>query len=905
MTSPAEALRSLGQTLGQILLLALLLAPGLAKGQQPAVVAERNLVKEILLDHRGQQAASDELVKAHIRLKPGEPFDPTVTDNDIKSLMGTHFFRSVDITEENTSEGVIVRYILKGLPTVTEIRFAGNSGRKFRHSKLMRKIRSRTGDTFNGMRLASDKQEIIKEYRKAGYHQATVERTDEIDDDLGQVAVTFNITPGQRVKIDDIVFEHIRADQGDELFATQRQLRKVLKTRRHWWMSWLTGSGKFEEEQWEADMDELKKYFHSHGYIDFNIEEEIEEEIKEGRIVLRLIIDQGYPYHVGNVIFEGNSDDIYSDRELMDGAFTFEHHVRPYLMEGAVFTPEGFEADVRAIRDLYEIKGYLDADIRGTYTPNTDTGQIDLHYNIVENEMVKVEKIEIRGNTTTKDKVIRRELTIHPGETFDMVSVKMSKRRLEGTGLFERVETEVEPIEDLPASRNLVIGVTEGRTANLMMGFGYGSIMSLYGQVGFTQGNFDLFNPPYFTGGGQKFRLQITAGSRHEDYMMTFEEPFLFDRKLRLSLDLYHRDNRFLSQYFNQKRTGARVGLSRTLFNDYTYGGINYTIERVGIHDRSYYTYMLQEHDILEAGLISPPLTGDPFKWEFDQARRDEGEYAELNHDRMVSKFGTFLTYSTLNHALLPSRGQRTQLTAEIAGGPFGGETEMYRLELESAYYFPGLFPGHVLEVVGRAGVVDNFGSSSRVPYFDRFFLGGTHTMRGYDYRDIGPRLKKWKVSKGMHEGSQHYGYHVDVVQDGQVVEKDKFIPVYHNPSDFPFNGHQSAVYHPAEGTSWNPVVIDGSEPLGGSSYWFGSMEYTIPIIDNLRFALFYDIGMSYLDPYEFDLGEYADNWGVGLRLIVPMLGPLRLDYGFPLSHPDYADGGGQFHFGVGYNRSF
>ena len=82
-------------------------------------------------------------------------------------------------------------------------------------------------------------------------------------------------------------------------------------------------------------------------------------------------------------------------------------------------------------------------------------------------------------------------------------------------------------------------------------------------------------------------------------------------------------------------------------------------------------------------------------------------------------------------------------------------------------------------------------------------------------------------------------------------------------------------------------------------------MEYTIPIIDNLRFALFYDIGMSYLDPYEFDLGEYADNWGVGLRLIVPMLGPLRLDYGFPLSHPDYADGGGQFHFGVGYNRSF
>ena len=137
------------------------------------------------------------------------------------------------------------------------------------------------------------------------------------------------------------------------------------------------------------------------------------------------------------------------------------------------------------------------------------------------------------------------------------------------------------------------------------------------------------------------------------------------------------------------------------------------------------------------------------------------------------------------------------------------------------------------------------------------------------------------------------------------MVEANKFIPVNHSPSEFTINGNQSAIYHPGDGTKWIPVVMDGSEPLGGSSYWYGSLEYTIPIIQQLRFAVFYDIGMSYLDPYEFDLGEYADNWGVGLRLQVPMLGPLRLDYGFPLSHPDYAEGSGQFHFGVGHNRSF
>ena len=911
MTSPAGRLRSLGQALGQVFLLALLLFPALASGQQPAVVADRDLVKKITIQHIGPPAASNEYILAHIRLREGEPFRQSVINDDIESLMGTNFFLSVDVVyeEDRGLGGQVVRYLLRGQPTVTEIRFDGNSGRKFRRSKLMRKMRSRVGDIFNGMALASDRRVIEKEYNKAGYHQAVVEMLPEHDTEQGQVVVTYRIEPGQRVKIDDIIFEKVTVGDYKELAFTQRQLRKVLKTRRHWWMSWLTGSGKLEEDQWDTDMEELKKFYQSHGYIDFRLVDKIETLNEKGnRMVIRLNIFEGHQYRVGNVTFEGNT--VYTDAQILEGKRTFEYYVGPRLWPGEVFTPEDRQEDARAIKELYEMKGYLDADIRSEVTPNTGTGEIDIHYRITENESVNVEQIKIRGNTTTKDKVIRRELNIYPGETFNMVSVNLSKRRLEGTGLFEKVETEDEQIEELPSKRNLVIGVTEGRTGNIMMGFGYGSIMSLYAQIGYTQGNFDLFNPPFFTGGGQKFRLQVTAGRRHEDYMVTFEEPFLFDKKLRLAVDLYHRDNRFLSNYFTQKRTGARVGLSKTLWNDYTYGGVNYTIERVGIHDRSYYTWMLQEHDIIDGRLISPDsYLNNPFNWEYDRSRRDEGEYAELNHDRMVSKLGTFVAYSTLNHALMPNRGQHTQFTAEVAGGPFGGETEMYKLELESSYYFPGLMQGHVLELVGRVGVVDSFGGSRRVPYFDRFFLGGNRTMRGYDHRDIGPRLKKWKLSKGMHEGAQHYGYHVDVMKDGKVVEKDKFIPVQHTPSDYPFADYQGPHQLPLlpleDGTSWNPVMVDGSEPLGGSSYWFGSAEYTIPIIERLRFALFYDIGMSYLDPYEFEFGDYADNWGVGLRLTVPMLGPLRLDYGFPISHPDYVDGGGEFHFGVGYNRAF
>ncbi|MDP6207258.1 MAG: BamA/TamA family outer membrane protein, partial [Roseibacillus sp.] len=342
-------------------------------------------------------------------------------------------------------------------------------------------------------------------------------------------------------------------------------------------------------------------------------------------------------------------------------------------------------------------------------------------YRIREGELSYVEKVEIRGNTRTRDKVIRRELAIYPGEEFDMVSVELSKRRLEGTGLFESVDTQVEKIPELPNRRNLIIGVEEGRTGHLIMGFGYSSFESIFAQVGYVQGNFDLFNPPYFTGGGQKFRLQVTAGARRQDYQVTFEEPYFLDRKLRLSVDLYHREIRYFSNYYDQHQTGMKLGLSRTLWNDFTYGGVDFTFESVGIFDSSSYSEMLKEHDMVTNNdlamgydLAHPGILPDnPFDWTYNEPQgKMDGEWGELNNDRLVSKLGLFFAHDTRNHGLMPSSGQRTRVNADIAGGPFGGDTEMYRLEIETAHYYPGFAEGHVWEVVGKLGVVDTFGDS-------------------------------------------------------------------------------------------------------------------------------------------------------------------------------------------------
>ena len=672
-------------------------------------------------------------------------------------------------------------------------------------------------------------------------------------------------------------------------------------------MSWLTSSGKFETDQWDEDIEKLVQFYQDEGYIDFKIREKKFEYPKDNRMMIRLDLYEGYRYQIGNVTFEGNS--IFTEDLIRRGVPVLERVVAPVMLEGTIFTPAGLSKDQDAVRDYYEAHGYLDTRVIVTKVPNTDQGTMDLVYRIREGELSYVEKVEIRGNARTRDKVIRRELAIYPGEEFDMVSVELSKRRLEGTGLFESVDTQVEKIPELPNRRNLIVGVEEGRTGHLIMGFGYSSIESIFAQAGFVQGNFDLFNPPYFTGGGQKFRLQITAGTRRQDYQVTFEEPYFLDRKQRLSVDLYHREIQYFSRYYEQHQTGIKLGFARKLWDDFTSGGVNLTFESVGIFDRSSYSDMLKEHDMLTNGLAKgydlprehpDSLSANPFDWTYDMDRLHQGELGELNNDRLVSKLGLFFAYDTLNHGLMPSRGQFTRINADIAGGPLGGDTEMYSLELETAYFYPGFVPGHVWEVVGKLGVVDTFGDSGRVPYFDRFFLGGGYTMRGYDYRDIGPQMQRWK--NGVEDGK--LGYYVNVEgADGKSKGVD-FVPVNSKVPYYPFS--QSPEKQPAPGDKWTPVIEDSTEiPLGGSSYWFGSVEYSIPIIDKLRFAMFYDIGMVYADPYDFDFSSYADNWGIGLRLFVPLLGPLRLDYGIPLNSPDYAEGGGQFHFGVGYSRSF
>lgn len=757
-------------------------------------------IKKIEIRHVGPPAASDELIKANIRVKVGDTYTRFSVDDDVRNLYSTGYFYNIRVAAEPTEGGVSLIYAIQGKPVLSEIKLEGN--KKYSKRKLMKKVTSKVGEPLDERKLFLDAQEMQKMYQKAGYQRTTVRYLPPvIEASAGRGTVTFEIVEAPKVKIKDVEFVNAQA-------FPQKKLRKQVKTRRHWMFSWLTGSGVLKDEELDEDKEKIADFYREAGYVDFELKEVQTDQVTPKKMVVRFVVDEGQRYKVGSVQITGNTN--FTTDQILKGVSYQGKTIKPKMTEGQIFTPKGLVDDMEAIRDFYGSKGYVDTFVRPIKNPNTEKGTMDLEYKIMDEAAGKsyVEKIDIKGNTKTKDKVLRRELAVHPGETFDMVRVKVSKARLEGMGYFDKVEYETQET-DVPNRKNLVIDVEEGTTGHVELGAGFSSIESLFGFVGYREGNFDLFHPPYFRGGGQKLRVGVTIGLQKKDFTISFAEPWFFGIPLEFSTDLYYSDLQYLSSLYDITQIGGRLGLTKQLPYNFR-AGVSYTLEDIRLHN---------------IATNAPQLILNEPK------------------DQLISKVGTTIAFDTRNHPLQPTRGQKTELITEVAGGPLGADADFYKWELHSFWYFPGFAEGHLIELVGKLGVVEAYDNSAKrpipnVPLFDRYFLGGVTSLRGYRYRQVGPK------------------------------------------------------------------IVGTDEPEGGDTFFFGSVEYSVPIIERLRFAAFYDIGNVYRDAYDFNFKDYLDNWGIGLRLNIPKLGPLRLDYGIPITHTG-ASGSGKFQFSVGFTRDY
>ena len=752
---------------------------------------------KVTIRHVGPPAVSDSLILANVRIEAGSKYNRNAIDDDVRNLYATGYFYAIQILEEyDVDKGYHLIYLVQGNPTLTDIRFEGNT--KYKDSKLLKTIESKIGRPLNDRRLFEDAQAIKKLYQKAGYPATKVDYVRSIDEQAGRATATFKVEEAPKIRIEDVIFEGATAFK-------QSKLRKAIKTRRWWMFSWLTGSGSYKEDQFEEDRDKLADFYRNEGYLDFELKDVKFDYPEPNRMVMRLQVFEGRQYRVGSVGFSGVT--LIDTNAITRGL---------KMPTGKVFTPSGLYDDMEIVEDAYGIIGHIDARVRPQKNANVETGNMDLVYDITEGERVFIERIEIRGNTKTKDRVIRRELLVNPGEPFNKVLVKYSTNRVGLLNYFEKVGWTDENT-DVPNRRDLLINVDEKSTGNVQVGAGLSTVDSLVGFAEISQSNFDLFNPPYFTGGGQKAIIRMQLGTERQDYTLTFQEPWMFGRKLIFNQDLYHREASYQSTLYNEKRTGTSTAFTRPLGSERLRGTLSYTLENVGILD------------------VSPAAS--------PAIKDEEGE-------TLISEVGLRFDYDQRGGGFMPNRGYRTILDFGVAGGPLGGETDFYRVELRHAHYFPGFGEGHIIEVLARAGVIDNYGRSDDVPLFNRWFLGGAFNMRGFDYRDVGP----------------------------------------------------------------NDIT---GEPLGGETYWFSSFEYSIPIIDRVRLAAFYDIGMVYQNAYSFDskvydsngnltidTGKFNDNFGLGIRLNLP-IGPLVFDYGIPINSDSRNESSGKFQFRAGYQRDF
>jgi outer membrane protein insertion porin family len=819
-------MRSLLRLCGFLLLLGWLPA-GWAQPAPPKI-------SRINIKHIGPAAASDELIRSNLRVKVGDVYLRAAVDDDVRNLYATGFLYNIQVDAEETTPGeVVITYKVQGKPRLTGLTFQGNT--KFKDAKLLKKLSSKVGEPLDERKLFTDAQEIEKLYQKSGYPHTHAKYVLNIDENAGRGTATFQITESPKVRIVEVDFVGAKA-------FPLKKLRKTIKTRKHWMFSWITRSGVFKEDQFDEDKEKLTTFYRDKGYIDFEIKDIQFLYPTPRTMIIRFIISEGTQYKVGAVKFTGNK--LFSTADIAAGLRAVHQRSRSkakigpnglQMDVGDTFTPGGLTKDLEAVEDFYGAKGYIDVhaasrNLNVIKIPNIEAGTMDLEFQIEEGQKSYIEKIEIHGNIKTKDKVIRRELAVSPGELFDMVRVKLSKQRLEGLGYFERVDTRPEAT-DVPNRKNLVVDVDEISTGRMSFGAGFSTVDSLVGIAEYNESDFNLSHPferPWFRGGGQKFRLRVTLGTVRQDYEITFIEPWFLDRKLQLSVDLYYHDYAFLSPntIYDETRAGGKVGLERALGSDFIRGGISYTLEGVGISYDS-------------GAVTTPPGNNVP------------PDISSQIGEHLLSSAGASLAYDTRNSVKLPDKGQRTALTAQLTGGPLGGDDTFYKLGLQSARYLRGFLPGHVLELGGRAGVISAFGNSTDVPFFERYYLGGPYSLRGFKYNYISPR---------------------------QI------------------------------NNSTTPATIF-NEPVGGDSYWFASAEYSIPIFEQehgigVRFALFYDIGSVGSKPYDFNLSGFSDNWGLGIRLNLP-IGPLRLDYGIPIRHDQFNSGSGQFQFNVGWERPF
>lgn len=652
------------------------------------VAAKAETIKDIRIVNQSDESYDMSSVSAFTSFRVGEQ----VSDQkqimssiavDVNRMRESGRYSYVDARMDVESDGVILIYTVTSKHKLRRIEISG--AKKMRNKKVRKKSELTIGQFADDAAFSQAASKIKEAYRSFWYPYAKVEWTSRVDEKLGTVDVAFQIQEGRKLGIKKIVFE------GNDLLD-DKTLRKVMQQKQKKWYSFITGSGKYKPENVDMDVFAIKSLYMNEGFLDIRVSDPELDDSKPKKSRMVFTIDEGRRYRVGKITVAGM--ETFEEEELRRG-------IR--LASGDVAAYRDAEAGSESIRAFYGNRGYVRTNVRPVFDANAETGLVDIRYEVAEGVIGYINKVNIMGNERTQDRVIRRELVIYPGDKFNRSRVKTSENRLRNLNFFEIVTANPEPTGE-GDKYDLNVQVKEKSTGRFMAGVGFSSVDSLVGYVELAQGNFDWKTWPPI-GAGQKFKIRLTAGTERNDIDISFVEPWFLDRKLSLGVDLFHRENRYFSDAYDQKNDGARLSLGKPL-SRFTRGTVAYTLEQFEVFD---------VQDSASAAI-----------------KAEEGK-------RLKSGLDFILSRDTRNRFFNPSSGNKTTVTPYFAGGPLGAETDIYGAKVRSTQYWP-LIGGMIFNLRGQIESVDYFGDSEFVPIFDRLFLGGSYTLRGYELRDVGPK---------------------------------------------------------------------------------------------------------------------------------------------------------------------
>ncbi|MBN2242009.1 MAG: outer membrane protein assembly factor BamA [Acidobacteria bacterium] len=806
-----------------------------------AFAQQSQSVKIERIDIRGNRRIPEERIRFYIQSFPGDAFDEASLEFDLRALWKSNFFDDIQIHERDGDVGKIITFIVEEKPVIRSIEFIGNSA--FSESDILDEFKEMKVGLSIDSRYAPSKiksaERILKRLLiQYGKPLGTV-RSEIEDIPPSSVKVRFVMEEGPTVQIGQIRFA------GNKIFSDDELKNALELNKEHGISTMFKGTDKYHPEKLDMDIAlNLEKFYKAHGYMQVQVGKPVVRILQGPRGLIPFIrkskqqfyieipVDAGDQYRIGNLEL-ANCEPL--NCEGLKAFFG--------LKEGDTVNFTMIQNTLEGFKKLYADMGY----INWSYIPEQSFDPEKLTYNLKfdfdTGKRFQVQRIDFTGNTKTRDKVIRRELLLEEGHFFSSTLLERSILKLNQLGFFDTIEEK--DYEVLPDERQGTVDVNINVVEQSQQSIGFtGGVSGISGS--FIGINYSTNN---FMGRGESLEFAFTGGTRTTTYIVSFTEPYLFDTTWSMGVSVYNRRYRYdtysafgltdLStgdplELFTQRTTGTTLTFNKRIARSLWSAGMRYSFQRISITSiaEGFETYALGQF----VGLANNPRAA------LEGITRSE--------------ITPMLSYNSTNAYFNPSRGTSLYVSAGLSGGILGGDFSMLHPMVEYRHFFPDRWLSGGRNVFGfhlMGEYIQSFGDSS-IPFYERFFIGGENTIRGFDIRSISP---------------------LAVLSTPQYDQ-------YGNPIIDPQTGLPQAI----------PNLI----PVGGDTMGVFNFEYRIPIAGPLSVAAFYDMGMARVSRKE-SLGEFGastvevvgsannairSSTGVEVQFVLPVVSaPFRLIFAY------------------------